>query len=67
MERMPYDGLMLTGDVSENRTEHTEYLRALATWYREFAEKTASPTIWECRIATAEDLERRATEIQRGR
>ena len=64
---MPYDGPMLTGDVSEDRTENAEYLRALATLHREFAEKAASPIIWECRITPAEDLDRRATEIQKGR
>jgi len=64
---MPYDGPILIGDVSENRVENIEYLRELAAWYREFAEKAANPMIWECRIATAEDLERRATEIQTGR
>jgi hypothetical protein len=36
---MPYDGPIMIGDVSENRTENIEYLRALAAWYREFAEK----------------------------
>jgi len=60
---MPYDGPILIGDVSENRTKNVEYLRALASWYREFAEKAASPIIWERRIATAEDLEQRAIEI----
>src|SRR3954447_6093665 len=63
---MPYDGPILAGDVSENRTENIEYLRALAAWYREFAEKAGNPTVWGCRIATAEDLERRAAEIQIG-
>jgi hypothetical protein len=62
---MPYDGPILIRDVSENRTENTEYLLALAAWHREFAEKAANPIIWECRIATAEDLERRAAEIHR--
>ena len=39
-------------------------LRALASWYREFAERTANPTIWECRILTAEDLEAEADRIE---
>ena len=53
---MPYDGPILIGDASENRTENVEHLRALAAWYQEFAEKAANPTIWGCRIATAENL-----------
>jgi hypothetical protein len=61
---MLYNGPILTGDTPENRTGNAEYLRELSAWYREFAEKAANPIIWECRIATAEDLERRATEIQ---
>ena len=64
---MTYDGPILIGDASENRTENVMYLRALAAWYREFAEKAANPTIWESRIATAEDLERHATEVDTGR
>jgi hypothetical protein len=64
---MPYDAPILVGDASASKAENAEYLRGLAAWYREFAEKTANPVIWECRIATAEDLERRATEIQTGR
>ena len=53
---MPYDGPILIGDASENRTENVEHLRALAAWYQEFAEKAANPTIWGYRIATAENL-----------
>ena len=35
-------------------------LRELASWYREFAERTANPMIWEARLRTAEDLEAEA-------
>lgn len=35
-------------------------LRELAAWYREFAEKTANPAIWEARLRMAEDLEMEA-------
>jgi hypothetical protein len=28
-------------------------LRELAAWYREFAEKTANPSIWEARLRMA--------------
>lgn len=37
-------------------------LRELAAWYREFAEKTENPAIWESRIRMAEDLEAEATK-----
>jgi len=30
-------------------------LRELAAWYREFAEKTGNPAIWESRLRMAED------------
>jgi hypothetical protein len=38
-------------------------LRRLATWYREFAERTGSTTIWEARLHMAEDLEREADKL----
>lgn len=40
-------------------------LRELAAWYREFAERTANPAIWESRLRMAEDLEQEATRIER--
>lgn len=40
-------------------------LRELAAWYREFAEKTGNPTIWEARLRMAEDLEAEATRRER--
>jgi hypothetical protein len=40
-------------------------LRALAFWYREFAERTGNPTIWESRLRTAEDLDAQADVIDR--
>ena len=39
-------------------------LRALAVWYREFAERTQNPTIWEARIRTAEELETNAQALE---
>ena len=39
-------------------------LRALAVWYREFAERTQNPTIWEARIRTAEELEMNAQALE---
>jgi hypothetical protein len=40
-------------------------LRELASWYREFAERTGNPMIWECRLHTAEDLDAEADRIER--
>jgi hypothetical protein len=39
-------------------------LRALAVWYREFAERTQNPVIWEARIRTAEELELNAQTLE---
>ena len=39
-------------------------LRALAVWYREFAERTQNTTIWEARIRTAEELEMNAQTLE---
>ena len=40
-------------------------LRELAAWYREFAEKTGNPTIWEARLRMAEDLESEADRLEK--
>ena len=48
--------------------EDPQRLRVLAAWYRQFAEKTVNPTIWDARLRTAEDLDREAERLeQRGR
>jgi len=39
-------------------------LRDLAHWYREFAERTENPAIWDARLRTAEDLEREAGNLE---
>jgi hypothetical protein len=39
-------------------------LRELASWYREFAERTDNPVIWEARLRTAEDLDAEADRIE---
>jgi hypothetical protein len=41
----------------------TEKLRELASWYREFAERAGSATIWASRLRMAEDLEREADRL----
>lgn len=40
-------------------------LRELAAWYREFAEKTGNPSIWEARLRMAEDLEHEAARLEK--
>ena len=44
--------------------ENPRRLRELAAWYREFAEKTGNPSIWEARLLTAEDLEQEADRLE---
>ena len=44
--------------------EDPQKLRELAAWYREFAEKTGNPSIWEARLRMAEDLEQEATRLE---
>jgi hypothetical protein len=41
-------------------------LRELAAWYREFAERTDNPVIWEARLRTAENLEEAADRLEKG-
>jgi hypothetical protein len=41
-----------------------EKLRELASWYREFAEHTDNPAIWDARLRTAEDLEAEAARLE---
>ena len=41
-----------------------ERLRELAAWYREYAERTGNPAIWDARIRTAEDLEAEASRLE---
>ena len=40
-----------------------EKLRELARWYREFAERAGSATIWAARVRMAEDLEWEADSL----
>jgi hypothetical protein len=39
-------------------------LRELAAWYREIAEQSGNPAIWDGRLRTAEDLEAEAIELE---
>ncbi len=49
---------------SVTRDDDAKRLRALAAWYRDLAEKAENPAIWESRLATAEDLERQALQLE---
>jgi hypothetical protein len=42
-------------------------LRELANWYREFAERAGSTTIWEARLHMADDLDREADKLASSR
>jgi hypothetical protein len=41
-----------------------EDLRRLAAWFREFADRTGNPTIWDLRLRRAEVLEEEATRLE---
>ncbi len=45
--------------------EDPDKLRQLASWYREFAERTENLKISVCRLHTAEDLDDEADRIER--
>jgi hypothetical protein len=50
-----------TIDATDGRLAHErQRLRSLAHWYREFAERTGNPAIWEARLRTAKELEQEA-------
>ena len=46
-------------------TDSIEKLEALAAWHRINAEHAGSAWVWDARLRTAEDLERRAKELRR--
>jgi hypothetical protein len=50
--------------VETNVAHQPERLRELASWYREYAERTGNPAIWDARIRTAEDLEAEAARLE---
>ena len=51
--------------AADPREQQAVRLRALAAWYREYAEATDNPTIWNFRLSTAEELERQAAELMK--
>jgi hypothetical protein len=54
----------LANGVEKDVAHQPERLRELASWYREYAERTGNPTIWDARIRTAEDLEAEAARLE---
>ena len=50
--------------MSTNTLETIEKLEKLAAWHRRNAEHAGADWVWEARLRTAEDLERRAAEIR---
>jgi hypothetical protein len=46
------------------RMSDAKRLRALADWYRAFAERTANAAIWDARLRTAEEFEAEAARIE---
>jgi hypothetical protein len=49
---------------TQERHEKRRRLRELAHWYREFAERAGNPVIWEARLRTAAELERKADRLE---
>ena len=50
----------MSRDINRSAAE----LRALAAWYRNYADLAGNPAIWAGRLATAEDLEREASALE---
>ena len=50
--------------MSRNTLETFKKLEKLAAWHRIKAERAGADWVWEARLRTAEDLERRAAEIR---
>ena len=46
--------------------QNPQKLRELAAWYREYAERAATPWVSEGRLQTADDLERYAALLEAG-
>jgi hypothetical protein len=60
-----FSARLLKRVVAGGFMEEPQRLRELAAWYREFAEKTGNPDIWEARLRMAEDLEAQAFLLER--
>jgi hypothetical protein len=55
---------MTTIGISDGRPREPRRLRELAPWYREFAERTGNPVIWEARLRTSAELEQEADPME---
>jgi hypothetical protein len=55
------------GTKKQAGSPEAQRLRDLASWYREFAERAGSTTIWETRLHMAEDLDDEADRLERTR
>jgi hypothetical protein len=55
---------MTTIIINDGWPQDPRRLRELGTWYREFAERTGNPTIWEARLRTAAELEKEAARLE---
>jgi hypothetical protein len=44
--------------------EKSRELRNRSAWFRDYAERTRNPMIWELRLRRAEELEKEADEIE---
>ena len=50
--------------MSKNTLETIKTLQKFAAWHRIKAEHAGADWVWEARLGTAEDLERRVAEIR---
>ena len=50
--------------IEEGDLDEPAKLRKLAAWYRELAEQSGNPAIWDGRLRTAEDLEAEASHLE---
>jgi hypothetical protein len=67
LDQCDYQPLGLTAKMTSREMTNPAALRRLAAWYRESAERTENPTIWEAseaRLRVAEDLEAGASRIE---
>jgi hypothetical protein len=53
--------------VPNIEVENPQKLRELATWYRDYAERAGTLWVWERRLQTAEEIERRAAMLEDSR
>jgi hypothetical protein len=52
------------GWAGRSVAREAEKLRELASWYRDYAERTGNLAIWDARIRTAEELEAGAARLE---